>query len=65
MLLERPYFLKNKEWYTVNEGTPKFLGGTVTRRYSLTPNAPKEAISSHKEFYREIEHDGYYIKERE
>lgn len=52
-----PYFLKNKEWYIVNEGIPKFLGGTVERYYTLTDKAPKEARSSYRKFYNSFNKD--------
>ena len=54
MIEAEPYFLKNKDWYIINEDLPKFLGGTVERYYTLTDKAPKEAIDSYNKFY-EIE----------
>lgn len=51
MIEGEPYFLNNKEWYIVNEGIPKFLGGTVERYYTLTDKAPKKAIDSYRRFY--------------
>lgn len=43
---EKPLFLSNKDWYCYDE--KKF-------RDVLTDKAPKEAIASYKEFYREYE----------
>lgn len=40
---EKPYFMKNKEWYYFDEDD--FI-------YKLTNKAPKEAIESYKEFYK-------------
>lgn len=31
MIVEEPYFLKNKKWYKENKGIPSFLGGTVEK----------------------------------
>lgn len=55
MLLDRPYFLKNKDWYIENKGLPMFLGGKVKRQYTLTDKAPKKAIDSYNNYYSEIE----------
>lgn len=52
MLLEKPYFLKNKEWYTENKDLPSFLGGKKQRHYTLTDKAPKKAIDSYNEYYK-------------
>lgn len=41
-----PYFLKNPDWYTFDEGEC---------RYYLTDDAPPEAVKSYKEFYDLIE----------
>ena len=54
MLLDKPYFLKNKEWYIINEGIPKFLGGTVKKLYTLTDKAPQKAIDSYNKYYEMI-----------
>ena len=43
-----PYFMENKEWYYWDEKEWK---------YKLTDKAPKEAIDSYKEFYKELEKD--------
>lgn len=55
MLLEKPYFLKNKEWYVEHKGIPKFLGGDVERQYILTDKAPQKAIDSYNEYYKLLE----------
>ena len=47
IIFEKPYFLENKEWYTVNES-----GG---RGYVLTDKAPQKAIDSYNKFYKELE----------
>lgn len=57
MLLEKPYFLSNKEWYIENKEVPKFLGGKLTRKYTLTAKAPKKAIESYNKYYEELEKD--------
>lgn len=44
MISEKPYFMQNKEWYYFDE--EEFC-------YKLTDKAPKEAIESYEEFYRE------------
>ncbi len=41
---KEPYFLSNREWYYFDER--EFL-------YKLTDKAPKEAIKSYKEFYKD------------
>ena len=55
MLLEKPYFLKNKEWYIENKEIPSFLKGKATRHYTLTDKAPQKAIDSYNDFYKELE----------
>lgn len=45
-ILEMPYFLNNKEWYYYDEKEEK---------YKLTDKAPKEAVESYKQFYKELE----------
>lgn len=57
MLLKKPYFLKNKEWYTENKGIPIFLGGDVKRQYILTNKATQKAIDSYNEYYNTIENN--------
>ena len=52
MLLPEPYFLKNEEWYVEHKGLPRFLGGNIDRRYTLTDKAPKEAVESYNEYYK-------------
>lgn len=55
MLLEKPYFLQNKEWYKENEDIPTFFGGKGQRKYILTKKAPQKAIDSYNEYYKKIE----------
>lgn len=55
MLLEKPYFLNNKEWYIENKDLPSFLGGKVKRQYTLTDKAPKKAVDSYNEYYKLLE----------
>lgn len=42
---ERPFFMKNKEWYYFDNNDP-------TRGIKLTDKAPPKAIKSYKEFYK-------------
>lgn len=49
MILKKPYFMKNKEWYYYD---------TKEYKYKLTDKAPREAIESYKEFYKKIEEEG-------
>ncbi len=46
MILKKPYFMTNKEWYYYDMKKYK---------YKLTNKAPKEAIESYKKFYKELE----------
>ncbi len=55
MLLKKPYFSKNKEWYIEHKGLPSFLGGKVKRQYTLTDKAPQKAIDSYNEYYEDEE----------
>ncbi len=41
-----PYFLTNKEWYYFDE---------KNYQYVLTDKAPKKAIESYEDFYKELE----------
>ena len=43
--IDKPYFMKNKEWYYYD---------IKTFKYKLTDIAPKEAVDSYKEYYEEI-----------
>lgn len=43
---EKPYFMSNEEWYTVD-----LPFGEDGRGYHLTDKAPQEAIDSYNEFY--------------
>lgn len=57
MIIEnRPYFLENEEWYTVDYTFSSPDG----RGYHLTDKAPKEAVESYNEFYasKTVEIDG-------
>jgi len=47
-----PYFLKNREWYTVDKSNPKC-------KYSLTPKAPLAAKISYKNYLKSLESDPY------
>lgn len=49
MILNRPYFMKNKDWYYYD---------TKEYKYKLTNKAPKEAVESYKEFYKKLEKEG-------
>ncbi len=44
-ILDRPYFMENEEWYYWDKSEWK---------YKLTSKAPKEAIESYKEFYKDM-----------
>lgn len=46
MTLEQPYFMKNKEWYYLDE---------EELMYKLTDKAPKKAKESYEEYYEELE----------
>lgn len=48
MLLKKPYFMKNKDWYYFD--LKEF-------KYKLTEKATKEAIESYKEFYKLLEEE--------
>ena len=43
-ILDRPYFMENKTWYYWDKKEWK---------YKLTKEAPKKAIESYNEFYKE------------
>ena len=51
MLLEKPYFMQNKEWYWQDEETCK---------YKLTDKAPQEAKESYKNFYESLQNSLNY-----
>ncbi len=65
MLLEKPYFLKNKEWYIEHKGLPSFLGGKVKRQYTLTAKATKKAINSYNEYYNLLENDNITLDKKD
>lgn len=65
MLLEKPYFLKNKEWYIEHKGLPSFLGGKVKRQYTLTDKAPQKAIDSYNEYYNLLENDNITLDNKD
>ena len=46
MFVDEPYFMKNKTWYYFD---------FEERKYKLTEEAPKEAIESYNDYYKEIE----------
>lgn len=55
--IEVPYFLTNKEWYTVDEEE------TDGRGYKLTDKAPEEARESYEAFYAtETDRNGWESK---
>ena len=43
---KKPYFLTNKEWYYYDMDSG---------RYKLTDKAPKKAIDSYNEYYKELD----------
>lgn len=45
MVAYMPYFMTNKEWYYFDAKDFK---------YKLTDKAPKKAVDSYKEFYKEV-----------
>lgn len=45
-IIEKPYFLNNKEWYYYDYEEYK---------YKLTDKAPEAAIKSYIEFYKELD----------
>ena len=45
MLLERPYFMENEEWYYHDKKKNK---------YFLTDKAPKKAVESYNEYYDKL-----------
>lgn len=45
-VLNIPYFMRNKEWWYYDYEEIK---------YKLTDKAPKEAIKSYEEFYKELD----------
>lgn len=51
MLLKRPYFLENKEWYYVDKKKNKFF---------LTDKAPEKARKSYEEFYNPPYHPDFF-----
>lgn len=46
MIIEKPYFLTNEEWYFFDE---------EEWCYKLTDIAPEKAVESYKEFYKLLE----------
>lgn len=48
MTLDKPYFMKNKEWFYFDE---------KEWCYKLTDKAPKEAVESYNEFYATLENN--------
>jgi len=49
-ILDRPYFMENKEWYYWDKEEWK---------YKLTDKAPQKAIESYNEFYKNIKEEPY------
>ncbi len=54
MLLEKPLFLQNPEWYIEDDDTGRYL---------LTDKAPKEAQQSYIEFYETLENSRWHSQE--
>ena len=54
MILEKPYFMENEEWYYFDK--KEFC-------YKLTDKAPKKAIESYNEFYKILDKSKNTIKE--
>lgn len=54
MLLDKPYFLTNEEWYIEITNKPSFLLKGDKRRYKLTDKAPKEAVDSYNKYYEKL-----------
>lgn len=48
MYQEKPYFMKNKDWYYFDNKDPE-------RGIKLTDKAPPEAVKSYEEFYKASE----------
>lgn len=53
MLLKEPYFMKNREWYWIDENS------NDVAEYKLTDKAPEKAKESYKEFYSVGAFSGY------
>ena len=54
-MMDRPYFMENKEWYEFDFDKRKFV---------LTNKAPEKAKESYEEFYKELNNaniDGFLI----
>ncbi len=45
VLIEKPYFLTNKEWFEYDKKNKKYI---------LTNKAPEKAKKNYKEFYGEL-----------
>lgn len=60
IIKEKPYFMENEEWYTVDLDFSDEDG----RGYHLTKKAPKEAIESYTRFYgaKSVEIEGATYK---
>lgn len=56
MQSERPYFMKNREWYSVpqDEGIDDILFEDG-RGYHIKESAPKEVVESYNHFYGMLE----------
>ena len=48
VLIEKPYFLTNKEWFKYDE---------KKKIYIITDKAPEKARKSYKEFYDKLENE--------
>ena len=47
-MMEEPYFLKNKKWYS------EYYYNKGHLRYNLADKAPKEAIESYAKYYKTL-----------
>ena len=49
-MMEEPYFLKDKEWYS------EYYDDKWHLHYNLTDKAPKEAIKSYDKYYKTLKY---------
>ena len=47
-MMEEPYFLKNKKWYS------EYYDNKGHLRYNLADKAPKEVIESYAKYYKTL-----------
>lgn len=48
LIVDKPYFMTNEEWYYYDEKTFK---------YKLTTKAPQKAIDSYNEYYKKLDEE--------